>query len=139
MILTGEALREAARSALDPPPAEGDFGPVSVDVHAHIEEPKIVESGEHWVIAAQQDISVPLDIVVMITGRSKHMQDGLFMPAGWLDPGFESDRAGGSPLKLEFGNTSDGAGLVEPDEPAARLTFFQLDGETEGYDGRWGR
>lgn len=139
MILTGDALREAAREALDPTPVPSDYGPVSVDVYADIDEPRIVESGEHLVVPCYQDVEMPNDLCAMVTGRSTHMRDGLFMPAGWVDPGFYSDRADDFPFKLEFGNTSDGAGLIEPDEPAARLVFFGLREETEGYDGRWGR
>jgi deoxycytidine triphosphate deaminase len=137
VILTGQDLRETAEGALDPAPDADDFGPTSVDVHPAAAEDRIVESGEHWVVASREDIAVPLDVAALITGRSGHMRDGLFMPAGWLDPGFESDRAGGRPLKLEFGNTSDGAAVVRAGEPAARLTFFQLSGETDGYRGRW--
>jgi len=137
MILTGQDLRVTAERALDPEPDGGDLGPTSVDVYPAVPEDRIVESGEHWVVPSREDIAVPLDVAALITGRSGHMRDGLFMPAGWLDPGFESDRAGGRPLKLEFGNTSDGAAVVRAEEPAARLTFFRLSEETDGYQGRW--
>lgn len=136
MILSNGALMEAAEGILDPAPEPTDFGPISVDVYADIDEPHIVESGDHWVVAARENVDMPKDTAAMITGRSTHMRDGLFMPAGWLDPGFKSsDR---SPLKLEFGNTSDGAGLIEPDEAAARLVFFRLETGTNGYQGRYG-
>lgn len=135
-ILTGAALQEAAETALDPEPEPVDFGPMSVDVYADIDEPHIVESGEHWVVPAREHIDVPRDIAILISGRSTHMRQGLFMPVGWLDPGFVSSYD--SPLKLEFGNTSDGASLIEPDEAAARLTFFELESGTQGYRGRYG-
>ena len=138
MILTGEPLRRAASEALRPSPAESDYGAVSVDIYAAIDEPRVVESGEHLVVPAYPDIAVPLDKAVMITGRSSHMRRGVFMPAGWLDPGFESDRDAGRPLKLEFGNTSDGAAILDHREPAARLTFFEVLGDTDGYDGSYG-
>lgn len=138
MILTGDALEEAANNVLAPSPAPSDFGPVSVDVYAAIEEPRIVESGEHLVVPCAQDVDMPNDLCAFVTGRSTHMRDGMFMPCGVVDPGFRSDRRAGAPFKLEFGNTSDGAGLIEPGEPAARLTFIELRGETDGYDGRWG-
>lgn len=136
MILTGAALQEVAETALDPEPSPTAFGPTSVDVYPGIDEPHIVESGEHWVVPAREHIDVPKDIAVLISGRSTHMRQGLFMPVGWLDPGFKSTDE--SPLKLEFGNTSDGASLVEYNEPAARLTFFELADGTNGYQGRYG-
>ncbi len=137
MILTGEALVEAANAALYPSPAPEDFGPVSVDVYADIDEPLIVESGQHVVLPCSQAVDMPNDVMAVVTGRSTHMRSGLFMPCGIVDPGFRSSEE--SPFKLEFGNTSDGAGLIEPDEPAARLTFIKLAEKTDGYDGRWGR
>jgi len=136
MILTGAALQEVAETMLEPEPSPVDFGPTSVDVYPDIDEPHIVESGEHWVVAARENIDVPKDIAILISGRSSHMRQGLFMPVGWLDPGFRSSDA--EPLKLEFGNTSDGASLVEADEPAARLTLFELRDGTNGYQGRYG-
>lgn len=136
MILTGDALLEAAYTALDPAPDVSAFGPISVDVYADIEEPRIVESGEHLVLPAAETVDMPDDLCAMVTGRSTHMRQGLFMPCGWVDPGFRSSPE--RPFKLEFGNTSDGAGLLMPDEPAARLVFFRLQSETQGYDGQWG-
>lgn len=137
MILTGEALRDAAGAALDPRPPDGAFGPVSVDVHLPDDGPRIVESGEHLVAEAAESVDVPRNLAALLTGRSKHMRQGLFMPAGWVDPGFRSGPSG--PFKLEFGNTSDGAALLESGEAAGRLVFFRLQDRTEGYDGRWGR
>jgi deoxycytidine triphosphate deaminase len=135
VILTGDALREAALEALDPYPGEDAVGPMSVDVHLDTDEPHIVESGEHWVTPARESVDMPLDRAALLTGRSSHMRQGLFMPAGWVDPGFRSTAA--SEFKLEFGNTSDGAALLEPGEAAGRLVFFELRDSTEGYDGRW--
>jgi deoxycytidine triphosphate deaminase len=135
MILTGDALREKAEEVLDPAPPESAYGPCSVDVHIPDAGRVVIESGEHWVTPARESVEMPLDTAALLTGRSSHMRDGMFMPAGWLDPGFASTPE--SPLKLEFGNTSDGAGVLEPGEAAGRLTFFGLATETGGYDGRW--
>jgi len=137
VILAGERLQEVARKAISPEPIPKDFGQMSVDVHARTPEPRtIIESGEHLVIPAAEHVSIPTDVGAMITGRSTHMRQGLFSPAGWLDPGFES--TDDDPLKLEFGNTSDGAAVLTQEEPAARLTFFELSCDTEGYDGQYG-
>lgn len=131
--LCGSELREAARSALSPEPAGSMFGPASVDVGVEpADSPIVVESGEHLVLPAEERVSMAPDLCAQVTGRSAHMRDGLFMPAGWIDPGYEGE------LKLEFGNTSDGAAVLDPLEPVARLTFFRLPEETDGYDGRWG-
>ena len=134
MILTGDALYEAALRALDHPDETdaGRFGPISVDVHVGFEERRIVESGEHLVVDALETIDMPADLAALLTGRSTHMRDGLFMPAGWIDPGYSGR------LKLEFGNTSDGAAVIDGREAAGRLVFFRLDRETRGYDGRYG-
>lgn len=139
MILTGDALREIAREALSLPlepnhPLRGEsrFGPISVDVHVGFEDMRIVESGEHLVVPALERVDMPTDVAAMITGRSTHMRSGMFMPAGWVDPGYSGE------LKLEFGNTSDGASVIEGHEPAGRLVFFELRSETQGYNGRYG-
>jgi deoxycytidine triphosphate deaminase len=138
MILTGEALRDAAERALRPDVVPGHglgggrFGPISVDVHVGFADRRIVESGEHLVVPALEEVDMPTDLAAMITGRSTHMRSGLFMPAGWVDPGYSGE------LKLEFGNTSDGAAVIDGHEAAARLVFFQLDGDTDGYSGRYG-
>jgi len=136
MILTERALVDAAAAALNPAPDPGDYDPVSVDVYADIDEPLIIESGQHVVQPCSQRVNMPDNLVAFVSGRSTHMRRGIFMPFGVVDPGFKSDR--NNPFKLEFGNTSDGAGLIEPDEPAARLTFIELKSETDGYDGQWG-
>lgn len=132
MILTGGALYGTAEEVLDPEPEPSDFGPISVDVHVGVDSRHVVESGEHWVTPALEEVDVPNDVAVMLTGRSTHMRQGMFVPCGWLDPGYSGE------LKLEFGNTSDGAAVIEAHEPAARLVFFELRGETDGYDGRYG-
>jgi dCTP deaminase len=132
MILTGGRLIHAAETALEPEPEHSDYGPVSVDVHLDEPNTVLVESGEHWVTPARERIDMPNDVAALLTGRSTHMRDGLFMPAGWVDPGYTGE------LKLEFGNTSDGAAILESGEPAARLVFFELRGEVDGYDGKYG-
>lgn len=132
VILIGGALYDVAERALDPAPEPEDFGPVSVDVHAGFGDRRIVESGEHLVVPALEQVHMPNDVVALLTGRSTHMRDGLFVPAGWVDPGYSGE------LKLEFGNTSDGAAVIEGHEAAARLVFFELRNETGGYDGRYG-
>lgn len=136
MILAGSNLRTVAARSLDPTPDDGAFGPMSVDLYPGIDEPRIIESGEHLVLPAVRHIDMPRNLAALVTGRSTHMRQGLFMPAGWIDPGFASCEE--SPLKLEFGNTSDGAAVLYPDEPAARLVFFELSESTGGYDGRYG-
>lgn len=135
-IVTGDGLKHLADKVLHPSPLEiqhsDPFGPISVDVHVGFTERRIVESGEHLVVDALERMSVPKNVAALITGRSTHMRDGLFMPAGWIDPGFEG------PLKLEFGNTSDGAAVIDGREAAGRLVFFELAERTRGYDGRYG-
>jgi len=133
MILTGGALYETAENALTPAPDPDAFGPVSVDVRVDIDGTGIiVESGDHLVAPALEEMDMPDDKAALLTGRSTHMRQGMFMPAGWVDPGYSGV------LKLEFGNTSDGAAYLEDGEAAARLIFFELRRETDGYDGQYG-
>jgi len=131
MILIGAALQEVAETALEPEPSPVDFGPMSVDVHV----PERVEVEPHGftVVDAAEKLSMPTDMGAQITGRSSHMRDGVTMPGGFVDPGFEGAFA------LEFFNHSDKTYVLEPGEAGGRLTIFELGNGTNGYQGRHGR
>lgn len=126
MILTGEQLAHAVEYAMDPAP-EPDVA--SVDVH--VPERLVVEAHGFAVVDAREHLSMPLDLAAFITGRSKHMRDGVTMPGGVVDPGFDNSFA------LEFFNHSDEDYVIEAGEAGGRLTFHTLSEETPGYEGRW--
>lgn len=127
MILTGQALKEAADDTLTP--GLKVVNAMSVDIHlgGSIE----IAPGDFETVVAYETFSVPNDIACLLTGRSRHMRQGINTPMGWIDPGMSGE------VVLEYFNMSNEKQELEFLEAGARLVFFQLQQETEGYDGKW--
>lgn len=127
MILHGDDLCDVASVCLTPPPEE--VNTVSVDVC--IAEEVTLAPGEFATCPALEDVDMMNHVACLLTGRSAHMRKGIYMPGGMVDPGFDAE------LMLEFFNMSENMHVIPEGEPAARLTFFQLDDDVSPYDGKW--
>lgn len=127
MILTGDALQKAVNETFAYPPEELD--PISVDVH--------VSGGLHLrpqsfgTVGTLEDFDVPTYMACLLTGRSSHMRQGIYMPGGWIDPGKRGS------VELEFFNMSMKEHYIDRGEPGARLVFFELAEGVDAYDGKW--
>ena len=115
MILIGKALEKAVEETMSPKP---EVDEISVDVHVPFEV--TVPKHGYSVISAFERLDMKEKYAAMITGRSSHMQNGVTMPGGFVDPSFSGD------FKLEFFNHSGKDFVIEDYEAGGRLTFFEV-------------
>lgn len=126
MIIVGDDLCDVVDVTLDPRPKVNG---ASVDVH--VKEELVIPAKSFETIDALEYFDMLNELTAHLTGRSAHMRQGIYMPGGYVDPGYEGS------LKLEFFNMSNESVRIEEGEAAARLTFYKLQDAVESYDGRW--
>jgi Deoxycytidine deaminase len=131
MIITGSELADIASAVLSPQPE--NIGPMSVDVH--VENGFEIQSGRFHVAKTAEVLNMPTHLAALLTGRSSHMRQGIYMPGGWVDPGYTS--SDDQPFVLEFFNMSGRARNIQDNEAGARLVFYKLDDNVDSYNGKW--
>lgn len=126
MIVVGDDLCDLVEATLSPC-SEPDSCSVDVCVSRDVTiEPQSFETAP-----ALEEFNMPNETTAHLTGRSSHMRQGIYMPGGYVDPGFTGE------LELEFFNMSNETVEIIEGEAAARLTFIKLSDTVTGYDGRW--
>lgn len=129
MILVGRDFRAVAESAVvgaDEDLIEGMSLEVRSDEDVHI------PPGQYKTFPAKEEIDMPTGVTAQVSGRSTHMRDGVFMPTGWIDPGYEGK------LTLEVVNHSDHPYVIGEGERAAKLVLHRLYERVEPYEGEYG-
>lgn len=145
MLLSEQTIRQYVIEeyiGVDPLPTEEQFQPASLDVRMGDQltykdgteadgirlKPRVLYLGH-----TKETISLPNDIAAMLAGRSTTGRNGVTVhkTAGWIDPGFTGQ------LTLEMFNFGNELVTFEPGERIGQLVFFELDAQTDGYDGKY--
>lgn len=130
MIRVNKGLNDLVKTTFEPVPPEERVEGMSVTLVS--DEDVVVPAGGFETFGAREALDVPDGVTFQVTGLSRHMRSGLFMPAGWVDPGY----SGG--FTLEIANHADVPRRIDEGEEAAKLVAFMLYERVEGYEGRFG-
>ena len=138
MLLSDRSIREALaqRALIDPPPADRQIQPASVDLllgnefeidgwkNHTLQDGGIffLEPGEFALAHTIETVCLPHDLAARVEGKSTHGRRGLLIhaTAGFIDPGFRGQ------VTLELANLGQSSIGVQVGESIAQICFYQL-------------
>jgi dUTP pyrophosphatase len=82
-----------------------------------------------YIIMYNEEVNIPLNIMALVRPRSSLLRCGVSIHTAVWDPGYN-----GRSVSLLVVHTSNGITL-EKDARIAQMIFFELQSETEGYNG----
>ncbi|WGI17686.1 hypothetical protein [Methanonatronarchaeum sp. AMET-Sl] len=100
--------------------------PASYDLR--VDQDYVLEG--HCLVSSLETVGLPMDVAGLIRMRSTFGREGVFLSGGYIDPGYKGDITlclfnAGEPVEIEEG------------EGIAQIIFFEVIGETGGYDGKY--
>lgn len=150
MILSGESIRERIEQgniSIEPGVDREQIQPASLDIRLGemiyaplwdsvdpIGESLKLKPGDRILSHTLEKIEMPDDLAAQLTGRSSlgRLFVAVHQTAGWIDPSFKGE------ITLEIANFSRHQVVeLEPGDRVGQMVFFQVDRETEGYDGKY--
>ncbi|GAA2346699.1 dCTP deaminase [Dactylosporangium salmoneum] len=129
-MLSDVSIRKLlAGGLIEPMPHDWQIQPASVDLLLGEmatptvgTSPWLLQPGEFRLASTLELVTVPADVVAMVSGKSSLARAGLTVEqAGWIDPGFSGQ------ITLELFNATRHPIRLEPEQPICQIAFMRLD------------
>lgn len=101
--------------------------PASYDLRAA----KTKQIKNHTLIHTKENIKLSKDVAGIIRMRSSLAREGVYFSGGYIDPGYQGN------ITLALSNQTKNKIKIKEDEGIANLIFFEVKGETTGYNGKY--